>query len=495
MPNPVLGFVIPNAGCAVDEFMFVLAEPPPEEADCPKVNVLGEDELEPKGLLKEEVDEAADKLENTLVVTTVAETAEELGDENANPVLGLELNGVENVDPAPNCELPNPDPAVEDVAPKETVPGPDEEAPAPNEKVPDPDEAAPTPKDTVPGPVEAVPAPNETVPGPDEAAPTPKETASGPDEVAPAPKDTVPGPDEVAPAPKETVPGPDEAAPVPNPKETVPDPDKEVPAPKEKIPGPDDAAAPNATVPGADEEVPTPKDMVPEPAEEAPAPKDTVPDPDEEAPTPEVGDDKPNCATELWGGFDTVASGCGGLLPNTGLDAVVVVEPAATLEAATGEDEKVEMLEKIDADEVGELEKVEGEVRRLDDGLLIESGAVDLASAVVPPIPNVVVAGFASAISDLTDSAIEEPTKVLEPKLNAVDGGVDEERAGLLLATANMEVDGAELRAGLPAGVSFGDDEYEKPLLRLDDDDAVEEKWSGAFSVVDAADGNTLSDD
>jgi hypothetical protein len=84
---------------------------------------------------------------------------------------------------------------------------------------------------------------------------------------------------------------------------------------------------------------------------------------------------------------------------------------------------------------------------------------------------------------------------VLEPKLNVGDGGADEAIAGLLLATANMEVDGAELRTGLSAGVCFGDDENEKPLLRLGVDDGLVGKWSGAFSVVDAVDGNTLSDD
>lgn len=176
---------------------------------------------------------------------------------------------------------------------------------------------------------------------------------------------------------------------------------------------------------------------------------------------------------------------------------MVAVVLAATLEAATGEDEKVETLEKIDADEVGGLEMFDeiGEVRSLDGGLLVESGAVDLASAAVAPIPNIkVVAGFASVHSDLTDAAIVEPTEALEPKLNATVGVADE-IAGLLLATAKMEVDGAELRAGLAEGVSFGDDEYMKPLLRLDADDAVEAKWSGAFSVADAADGNTLSDD
>lgn len=183
------------------------------------------------------------------------------------------------------------------------------------------------------------------------------------------------------------------------------------------------------------------------------------------------------------------------------LDGAVVVVLAATLETGTGEDEKVETLEKMDADVVGELEKAEmfdeiGKVRSLDGGSLSESGAADLASAVVPLIPNVkVLVGFASANSLLTDAAIDEPTLVLEPKLNVGDGGVDEAIAGLLLATANMEVDGAELRTGLSAGVCFGDDENEKPLLRLGVDAGLVGKWSGAFSVVDGADGDNLSDD
>jgi hypothetical protein len=182
------------------------------------------------------------------------------------------------------------------------------------------------------------------------------------------------------------------------------------------------------------------------------------------------------------------------------LDGKVVVVLVATLETGTGEDEKVETLEKMDADVVGELEKVEmfdeiGKVRSLDGGSLSESGAADLASAVVPLIPNVkVLVGFASANSLLTDAAIDEPTLVLEPKLNAGDG-VDEAIAELLLATANMEVDGAELRSGLSAGVCFGDDENEKPLLRLGVDAGLVGKWSGAFSVVDGADGDNLSDD
>jgi hypothetical protein len=173
-------------------------------------------------------------------------------------------------------------------------------------------------------------------------------------------------------------------------------------------------------------------------------------------------------------------------------DGVVAVVPTAIFDDAAGDDEKVETLEKIDADKVGELENVEmfDEV-----GLLAESSTVDLASAVVPPIPNIkAVAGFASAYSDLTDAAIEESTEVLEPKLNAGDEGYDEETAGLLLATAKMEVDGAEVTM-LSADASFGDDEYEKPLLRPDDDDGLEAKWSGAFRVVDAADSSTLSDD
>lgn len=172
--------------------------------------MLGGDELEPKGLLKAEADEAAEVLANTLVLATVDAPAEELGEENVNPVLEPELNGLANVAPVPNGELPNPAPDVEVVAPKETVPGPDEtETPAPKDTVPGPDEEAPAPEDRIPGPDEA-PAPNDMAPGPDEAAPDPKDTAPGPDEADPTPKETVPDPDEEAPAPKEKTPGPDE---------------------------------------------------------------------------------------------------------------------------------------------------------------------------------------------------------------------------------------------------------------------------------------------
>jgi len=171
--------------------------------------VLGGDELEPKGLLKAEAEEAAEVLANTLVLATVDAPAEELGEENVNPVLELELNGFANVAPVPNGELPNPAPDVEVVAPKETVPGPDE-TPAPKDTVPGPDEEAPAPEDTIPGPDEEAPAPNDMAPSPDEVAPDPKDTAPGPDEAAPTTKGTVPDPDEEAPAPKEKTPGPDE---------------------------------------------------------------------------------------------------------------------------------------------------------------------------------------------------------------------------------------------------------------------------------------------
>jgi len=130
-----------------------------------------------------------------------------------------------------------------------------------------------------------------------------------------------------------------------------------------------------------------------------------------------------------------------------------------------------------------------------DDGLLAESGAVDFASSAAPPIPNdKVLAGFTSAVvpSDLADGTIEKPTEVLEEKLNAVNAGDDDEIAGLLLYAANM-VEAAELTAGLSVGGtvgSFGDEEFEKPLLRL-----AEAKWRGAFSVADTVDGATLSDD
>jgi len=147
---------------------------------------------------------------------------------------------------------------------------------------------------------------------------------------------------------------------------------------------------------------------------------------------------------------------------------------------------------------MGELEI--GEERSFDDGLLAESGAVDFTSSAAPPIPNdKVLAGFTSAVvpSDLADGTIEKPTEVLEEKLNAVNAGDDDEIAGLLLYAANM-VEAAELTAGLSVGGtvgSFGDEEFEKPLLRLAEVDAAEAKWRGAFSVVDAVDGTTLSDD
>jgi hypothetical protein len=112
----------------------------PEEPDCPNVNVLGGDELEPKGLLKAEAEEAVEVLANTLVLAAVDAPAEELGEENVNPVLELELNGFAKVAPVPNGELPNPVPDVEVAAPKEAVLGPDEEVPAPKEKTPGPEE-------------------------------------------------------------------------------------------------------------------------------------------------------------------------------------------------------------------------------------------------------------------------------------------------------------------------------------------------------------------
>jgi len=135
-----------------------------------------------------------------------------------------------------------------------------------------------------------------------------------------------------------------------------------------------------------------------------------------------------------------------------------------------------------------------------DDGLLAESGAVDFASSAAPPIPNdKVLAGFTSAVvpSDLADDTIEKPAEVLEEKLNAVNAGDDDEIAGLLLYAANM-VEAAELTAGLSVGGtvgSFGDEEFEKPLLRLAEVDAAEAKWRGALRVADAVDGTTLSDD
>lgn len=176
------------------------------------------------------------------------------------------------------------------------------------------------------------------------------------------------------------------------------------------------------------------------------------------------------------------------------LDGAAIALPAASLEAATGE--------KIGVDVTGELEKLAilddtGEVKSSDDGLLVASGATDFASSFAPPIPNdkVLLAALLSAVvpSDLADFTTDKPTGALEEKLNA---NADDEIAGLLVDTANMEVEAAELIAGLSVGgavASFGG-EYEKPLLRLEVD-AAEVKWRGAFSVVDPAEGNTLSDD
>jgi len=174
------------------------------------VNVLGVDEVEPNGLLKAADDEAVELLLNILVLATVKdEAAEELGDENANP-----LPDPEKAAPVPNAELPNIGPEEEVVTPKDTVPRADEEgAAAPKDTVPGPDEEAPAPNEKRPGPAEEAPAPIETLPGPDEEAPTPKDTVLGPDEDAPAPNNKVPEPED--PAPKETVPGPGEEAAAP----------------------------------------------------------------------------------------------------------------------------------------------------------------------------------------------------------------------------------------------------------------------------------------
>ncbi|CAN6281066.1 unnamed protein product [Urochloa humidicola] len=138
-----------------------------------------------------------------------------------------------------------------------------------------------------------------------------------------------------------------------------------------------------------------------------------------------------------------------------------------------------------------------------DDCLLAEFGAVDFASSVAPPIPNdMVLAGFTSVVvpSDLADGTADKPTEALEGNLNAAvnAGDDDDEIAGLLLDTANKVEAPEPLTAGLSVGgtvPSVGDDECEKPLLRLAEVDAAEAKWKGAFNVVDAADGNTLSDD
>lgn len=130
--------------------------------------------------------------------------------------------------------------------------------------------------------------------------------------------------------------------------------------------------------------------------------------------------------------------------------------------------------------------------------MLAESGAVDFASSVAPPIPNDrVLAGFTPAVVP-SDFADDKPTEALEEKLNPVNAGDDDDEiAGLLLDTAN-KVEAAEPTEGLSVGgtvASFGDEECGKPLLRLAEVDAAEAKWTGTFCVVDAADGKTLSDD
>ena len=94
--------------------------------------MLGGDEVEPNGLLKAAEDGAVELLLNILVLATVKdEAAEELGDENANP-----LPDPDKAAPDPNGELPDTGPEEEAVTPKETVPGPDEEDAAPKDTVP-----------------------------------------------------------------------------------------------------------------------------------------------------------------------------------------------------------------------------------------------------------------------------------------------------------------------------------------------------------------------
>jgi len=176
------------------------------------------------------------------------------------------------------------------------------------------------------------------------------------------------------------------------------------------------------------------------------------------------------------------------------LDGAAIAMPATSLEAATGEKLGVE---------VTELEKLAifddtGEVKSFDGDLLVASGGKDFTSSFAAPTPNdmVLAALFSTVVpSDLADVTTDEPTGALEEKLNAVNAG-DDEIAGLLLDTANMELEAAELIAGLSVGgavSSFGG-EYEKPLLRLEVD-AAEVKRRGTFSVADAAEGNTFSDD
>lgn len=176
----------------------------------------------------------------------------------------------------------------------------------------------------------------------------------------------------------------------------------------------------------------------------------------------------------------------------------------AALKDATGEDENVAVLEKVEEDVTGEIGKVvifdekTDAVFRLDDALLADSGALDLESAVVPTVPkNEVLAGFVSVdvLSDFGAATVE----VLEPKLIVGNAGSEDETGGLLLDTEKpaMVVNGAVLTAGLSVGVvfdNFGGDVCDKPLLRLGEVDAAEAKWRGGVNVG-AAVGNTLSDD
>lgn len=185
------------------------------------------------------------------------------------------------------------------------------------------------------------------------------------------------------------------------------------------------------------------------------------------------------------------------------VDGAELVDAIPTPEDGTGEDENVAVLEKVEEDVSGELEKVVtfdeklNALFRFDDVLLAGSGAADLPSVVVPTVPkNEVIAGFVSVdvLSDLAAATAE----VLEPNLKVGNVGTGDETGGLLLDTAKlaMFVDGAGLTAGLSVGVTFdnfGGDACDKPLLRLGVD-AAEEKWRGGVDVGGAV-GNTLSGD
>ena len=179
------------------------------------------------------------------------------------------------------------------------------------------------------------------------------------------------------------------------------------------------------------------------------------------------------------------------------VDGAELVEAIPTPEDATGEDENVAVLEKVEEDVSGELEKVVifdekmDAVFRFDGVLLACSGATDLPS--VPTLPkNEELAGFVSVdvLSDLAAATAE----VLEPKLIVGNAGTDDEMGGLLLDTAKlaMFVNGVELIAGLSVGMAFdncGGDACDKPLLRLGVDAA-----EGGVDVGGAV-GSTLSGD